>query len=151
MGQKVVPKLRRMQTNFSKGELSPRIEGRPDLAGFHEGAKEITNFLLLRQGGAERRPGLRFAKEAKDSTRDTILINGKPVDPFLGWALTVPFNMLSRLPVLALPSGHAANGVPTGLQIVGRSYRDRDVFQAGLAYEAALGGWFTGPANRPRP
>lgn len=74
MGQKVVPKLRRMQTNFSKGELSPRIEGRPDLAGFHEGAKEITNFLLLRQGGAERRPGLRFAKEAKDSTRDTILI-----------------------------------------------------------------------------
>ena len=74
MGQKVVPKLRRMQTNFSKGELSPRIEGRPDLAGFHEGAKEITNFLLLRQGGAERRPGTRFVNEVKDSTRDTILI-----------------------------------------------------------------------------
>ena len=29
---------RRVQTNFSKGELSPNIEGRPDLAAFFEGA-----------------------------------------------------------------------------------------------------------------
>ena len=65
-----------------------------------------------------------------DSTRHEIRINGKLVDPFLGWAMTVPFNMLSRLPVLAVPSGHASNGVPTGIQIVVRSYSDRDVFQA---------------------
>ncbi len=85
-----------------------------------------------------------------DSTKDEIRINGKLVSPFLGWALTVPFNMLSRLPVLAVPSGRAANGVPTGIQIVGRSYCDRDVFQAGMAYEAALGGWFTTPGTRPK-
>ena len=84
-----------------------------------------------------------------DSTRDEIRINGKLVSPFLGWALTVPFNMLSRLPVLAVPSGRAANGVPTGIQIVGRSYSDRDVFQAGMAYEAAVGGWFGTPGTRP--
>lgn len=84
-----------------------------------------------------------------DSTKDEIRINGKPVDPFLGWAMTVPFNMLSRLPVLAVPSGHGANGVPTGIQIVGRSYSDRDVFQAGMAYEAAVGGWYGSPATRP--
>jgi amidase len=59
--------------------------------------------------------------------------------------------MLSRLPVLAVPSGRAANGVPTGIQIVGRSYRDRDVFRAGMAYEAALGGWFATPQQRPLP
>lgn len=85
-----------------------------------------------------------------DSTRHEIRINGKLVDPFLGWAMTVPFNMLSRLPVLAVPSGHASNGVPTGIQIVGRSYSDRDVFQAGMAYEAALGGWYRSAAARPR-
>jgi Asp-tRNA(Asn)/Glu-tRNA(Gln) amidotransferase A subunit family amidase len=85
-----------------------------------------------------------------DSSKDEIRINGKLVSPFLGWALTVPFNMLSRLPVLAVPSGHAANGVPTGIQLVGRSYSDRDVFQAGMAYEAALGGWFTTSGTRPR-
>ena len=85
-----------------------------------------------------------------DSTRHEIRINGKVVDPFLGWAMTVPFNMLSRLPVLAVPSGHASNGVPTGIQIVGRSYCDRDVFQAGMAYEAALGGWYGSTTTRPR-
>ncbi len=84
-----------------------------------------------------------------DSTRDSMVINGVEVDPALGWAMTVPFNMLSRLPVLAVPSGHAANGVPTGIQIVGRSYSDADVFRAGAGYEAALGGWYTGPKTRP--
>ncbi|MGB3315985.1 MAG: amidase, partial [Albidovulum sp.] len=48
-----------------------------------------------------------------DSTTGTVEINGKPVDPFLGWVMTTPFNMLSRLPVLSVPSGFAATGVPT--------------------------------------
>lgn len=93
--------------------------------------------------------GLPAPLAGHDSTKDEIRINGKVVNPFLGWALTVPFNMLSRLPVLAVPSGRAANGVPTGIQIVGRSYSDRDVFQAGMAYEAALGGWFGDAGWRP--
>lgn len=84
-----------------------------------------------------------------DPTRDEIRINGKLVDPDLGWAMTVPFNMLSRLPVLAVPSGYAANGVPTGIQIVGRTYSDADVFRAGTAYETALGGWYGSAAKRP--
>jgi amidase len=90
-------------------------------------------------------PGL---PAAYDSTRDQVRINGQVVSPFLGWALTVPFNMLSRLPVLAVPSGFTSNGVPSGIQIVGRSYSDRDVFRAGMAYEGALGGWF-GRGARP--
>lgn len=85
-----------------------------------------------------------------DQSKDTVRINGKVVNPFLGWVMTLPFNMLSRCPVLAVPSGHAANGVPTGIQIVGRTYCDADVFRAGLAYEAALGGWFTDRASRPK-
>ena len=36
--------------------------------------------------------------------------------------MTYPFNMLSRCPVLSVPSGHAENGVPTGIQIVGKTY-----------------------------
>jgi amidase len=84
-----------------------------------------------------------------DSTTGTVEINGKPVDPFLGWVMTTPFNMLSRLPVLSVPSGFAANGVPTGLQIVGRSYSDADVFRAGIAYETELGGWIGDGGARP--
>jgi amidase len=84
-----------------------------------------------------------------DHSRQTVKINGKTVNPFLGWVMTVPFNMLSRCPVLSMPSGVAKNGVPTGIQLVGRTYADADVFQAGLAYETAMGAWYRDPKHRP--
>ena len=49
--------------------------------------------------------------------------------------LTLPFNVMSRCPVLAVPSGLADNGVPTGVQIVGRTYDDETVFRVGAALE----------------
>ena len=84
-----------------------------------------------------------------DSTKDELKINGKDVNKMLGWCMTTPFNTMSRCPVLTVPSGQASNGVPTGIQIVGRTYCDGDVFQAGLAYETALGGWFNSRETRP--
>ena len=54
------------------------------------------------------------------------------------WSATFPFNMLSRCPVLSLPSGLAANGVPTAVQFVARSFDDQRVFSAALAYEKAF-------------
>ncbi|MCB2160347.1 MAG: amidase, partial [Rhodobacteraceae bacterium] len=57
----------------------------------------------------------------------SVKINGKEVNPMLGWVMTTPFNTLSRCPVLSVPSGHASNGVPTGIQLVGRTYSDADV------------------------
>ncbi len=84
-----------------------------------------------------------------DPTVSDLTINGKKVSPMLGWVMTTPFNMLSRCPVLSVPSGRASNGVPTGIQLVGRTYCDADVFRAGLAYETAVGGWFNSPSSRP--
>ena len=83
-----------------------------------------------------------------DAKRCTI--NGSEVNPSLGWVMTTPFNMLSRCPVLSVPSGHASNGVPTGIQIVGRTYCDADVFRAAMAYETAQGAWYGDAGNRPR-
>jgi len=77
-----------------------------------------------------------------DQSTETLSINGKDVNPAFGWVLTAPFNAMSRCPVLSVPSGFAASGVPTGLQIVGRTYCDEDVMRAGAAFEAASGGWF---------
>lgn len=65
---------RRLTTNLSKGELSPLIEGRPDLAAFYEGGRTIENWWLMRQGGVYRRPGLRMITEVKTSSKDTILL-----------------------------------------------------------------------------
>jgi Asp-tRNA(Asn)/Glu-tRNA(Gln) amidotransferase A subunit family amidase len=63
--------------------------------------------------------------------------------------MTHQFNMLHNLPVLAVPSGISLSGVPTGIQIVARSWDDARVFRAGLAYEKAVGGWFTSKSKRP--
>ncbi|MEO9338363.1 amidase family protein [Mesorhizobium sp. SB112] len=84
-----------------------------------------------------------------EPSTDKIVINGKEVHPSIGWPMTYPFNMMSRCPVLSVPSGRASNGVPTGIQIVGQTYSDETVFTAGLAYEQAVGGWYGKPQDRP--
>lgn len=85
-----------------------------------------------------------------DPTLHDVKINGKKLEvwPIIAWCMTTPFNTLSRCPVLSVPSGHAANGVPTGIQIVGRTYSDADVFRAAIAFETAVGGWY-GAGQRP--
>ena len=86
-----------------------------------------------------------------DQSKDVPKINGKAIrNPFLGWAMTTPFNAMSRCPVISMPSGRAKNGVPTGIQIVGRTYCDADVFQAAMAYEKAQGQWYRSPEERPK-
>ena len=76
-----------------------------------------------------------------DPTSADVRINGISVDPVLGWVMTYPFNMLSRCPVMSVPSGRAETGVPTGIQIVGRSFDDVSVFGAAAAFEKAVGGF----------
>lgn len=68
-----MPKTRPLMTSWSKGELSPLLEGHPDLAAYFEGASTLENWLLLRQGGITRWPGSRMVAEVKDSTSDVIL------------------------------------------------------------------------------
>jgi amidase len=80
---------------------------------------------------------------------ETYTVNGKKADPEYGWVMTHQFNMLHNCPVISVPSGRAANGVPTGLQIVGRTFDDVSVFEAALAYERELGGWFGETDKRP--
>lgn len=54
-------------SNFSSGEISPRIESRIDLAQYFNGAKEITNFVCVQQGGVKTRGGFHFVQETKYS------------------------------------------------------------------------------------
>jgi Asp-tRNA(Asn)/Glu-tRNA(Gln) amidotransferase A subunit family amidase len=77
--------------------------------------------------------------DAEHDNGDTgFTVNGKPVQAHLGWALTYPFNLLNQLPVASVPSGFApSNGVPTGLQIIGRPFDDVGVFRAASAFESA--------------
>ena len=62
---------------------------------------------------------------------------GTPVQHFWSAHMTQPFNVCNRCPVLAVPTGVAADGVPTSAQIVGHPYDESTVFRVGLAAEAA--------------
>jgi len=88
-------------------------------------------------------------KAEHDPWDQSFTVNGKKADPEFGWVMTHQFNMLHNCPVLAVPSGFASNGVPTGIQIVARTWDDARVFKAGLAYEKALGGWYAAKDKRP--
>lgn len=50
--------------------------------------------------------------------------------------MAVPININNRCPALAVPTGFARNGVPTGLQIVSGPYDQEAVFRVGYAVEA---------------
>jgi hypothetical protein len=54
-------------TNFSRGEFGPELYGRVDIPQYNAGAKELTNFLIQRYGGASFRPGFRFVGEVDDA------------------------------------------------------------------------------------
>ena len=61
-------------TNFTGGELSPRLDGRNDLAKYPTGLKTLENFVVFPHGSVARRSGTQFVAEVKDSTKQTRLI-----------------------------------------------------------------------------
>ena len=61
-------------TNFTGGELSPRLDGRNDLAKYSSGCKTLQNMIVYPHGSAARRPGTNFVAEVKTSSAFTRLI-----------------------------------------------------------------------------
>ena len=55
-------------TNFTSGELSPRLNGRIDMDKYYNGASTISNFIVLMHGGLSKRPGTRHIREIKTSS-----------------------------------------------------------------------------------
>jgi hypothetical protein len=61
-------------TNFTGGELSPRLDGRNDLAKYPTGCKTLENMIIFPHGSAARRSGTQHVAEVKDSSKETRLI-----------------------------------------------------------------------------
>lgn len=61
-------------------------------------------------------------------------INGRSIHPLLGWFLTYAFNLTGN-PVASVPCGVSSDGLPIGLQIVGRRLDDSLVLRASRCFE----------------
>lgn len=61
-------------------------------------------------------------------------INGVAVNPLIGWCLTYITNFTGH-PAASIPAGLSPEGLPIGLQIIGRRHADTDVFAASAEFE----------------
>ena len=59
--------------SFNAGELSSNIDGRSDLKIYQQGCRKIDNFLVLPQGGVERRTGTKYIRDLKTNA-DVLLV-----------------------------------------------------------------------------
>ena len=55
-----MPRLDSNQTNFTAGEISPKVRGRTDIARYQNGAEALDNMVVDIYGGAGRAPGTEY-------------------------------------------------------------------------------------------
>ena len=61
-------------------------------------------------------------------------VNGKQIEPLIGFCETF-FENFTGNPAASIPAGLTKEGLPVGLQIIGRKFMDEDVLAASYAYE----------------
>ena len=63
-------------------------------------------------------------------------VNGVRMNTDYDWVTTAHFNMLGELPVITVPIGVTADGLPVGIQVITRSFDDAKTFRVATAVEA---------------
>ena len=67
-------------------------------------------------------------------------ISGCKVNPLIGFAYTYLENMIG-FPAASVPIGLSKEGLPIGLQVIGRRYQDKNVYRVAYALEK-LNPWY---------
>jgi Asp-tRNA(Asn)/Glu-tRNA(Gln) amidotransferase A subunit family amidase len=67
-------------------------------------------------------------------------IEGKTVEYLDAWSYTEWFNLLGA-PAAVVPAGKSPEGLPIGVQIVGRPWEEESVLSVAAALEEQCGGW----------
>ncbi|MFM0643734.1 amidase family protein [Paraburkholderia bryophila] len=83
---------------------------------------------------------LPFPVEARD-IRDAV---GQHFDTYIDWLAITYALTLTGMPVIAIPCGMSASGLPVGIQIVGKPRGEAALLSAARAIEETIGTWATG-------
>lgn len=78
------------------------------------------------------------ATAAFEHGAERVDVDGKSISVFRAFGYSQTFNVLG-LPSVAVPAGRTANGLPIGVQVVGRPFEERTVLSAAAIIESALG------------
>lgn len=68
-------------------------------------------------------------------------IEGVPMHTYIDWMQSCYFITVTGLPAISVPCGFTPEGLPVGIQIVGRHQDDLGVLQLGHAFEQATQTW----------
>ena len=69
-----------------------------------------------------------------------ITVGKRTLNTFRAFSYSQTFNVFD-LPVVVVPAGRTAEGLPIGVQIIGRPFAEETVLAAAAIIEEALGGW----------
>jgi amidase len=68
-------------------------------------------------------------------------INGVPMETYIDWMRSCYYVSITGFPAISVPAGFTRDGLPVGLQLVGRHHNDSGVLQLAHAFEQATGHW----------
>lgn len=68
-------------------------------------------------------------------------IAGRTMDTYHRWMEAVIYATFAGLPCISVPAGFGPQGLPMGLQLIGRPHGDGALLQVAAAYEALIGDW----------
>ncbi|MDQ4062613.1 MAG: amidase [Actinomycetota bacterium] len=83
------------------------------------------------------------------SQRYVTEINGETMETYIDWMRSCYYVTVTGLPAISVPCGFTPEGLPTGVQIVGRHRDDLGVLQLAHAFEEATGFWREHPSLNP--
>jgi amidase len=80
------------------------------------------------------------ATSALEHGAHKVTIAGQTFGAFRAFSYSQTFNVFD-LPCVSVPAGRSAEGLPIGVQVVGRPFSEQAVLAAAAIIEEALGGW----------
>jgi amidase len=64
-------------------------------------------------------------------------IDGVPMESYIAWMKSAYWITATGLPAISVPAGFTDDGLPVGIQIVGRPHGDRALLELARAFEQA--------------